>query len=210
MIVIMRRRSGAFPPAVSELEDRVVPSHSSPARGLSVVVSGLQPRQQVLNARQQPVIAEVNQSFDSFANDYSQARATYFASIQNVANPSTATTDAFRLYTQERVSLLAQQLIGSFLQSPQANARANGQQSTLKLLINSKIIGPQNQAPAGTLAKELVVSIPAPGTSQATASLYSLTQDNAIEAARVSVINGVNVLKNGDFGNKTPNRQNQH
>src|SRR5262249_33676686 len=117
---------------------------------------------------------------------------------------------AFTLYTKERVSLLAQQLISSFLQAPQANAHARGQQSTLKLLINSKIIGPGNTMPNGSLVQERVKSIPQPSTSVATSSLYTLTQDDAIQAARVTVINGVNVLRNADFGNRTQGVHPQH
>lgn len=191
-----------FVPSAIGLEDRLVLSHYG-GRGLSVVVSGLTPRHQVLNGRQQPVIAEVNQAFDSFTSDYGNARATYFASILNVANPSTATTKAFSLYTQQRVSLLANEIISSFLQSSQGGGRAKGQQSSLPQLVTRKLINPQGTGGPGSLVTSLVTTIPPAGTSSATASLYSLTQDNAIESARVAVINGVNVLKNGDFGNKT-------
>ena len=41
-------------------------------RGSSVVVSGLHPRQNVLNRHQTAVAAEVNQAFASFQNDYDQ------------------------------------------------------------------------------------------------------------------------------------------
>jgi hypothetical protein len=198
----MERRRRFFPAAPDRLEERVVLSHAT-TRGVSVVVSGLYPHQQVLNRHQQPVVAEVNQSFDSFKNEYSQARATYFASILNNPMPSQATMSAFTLYTTQRVSLLSQQLISSFLQTPQGTARAKGQPNTLKQLIMTKIIGPQGQTPPGSLAKSLLETIPQPGASAPTASLFSLSQDNAIEAARVAVINGVNILKNGDFGNQT-------
>src|SRR4051794_36610378 len=149
----MRRNHKAHPAVFDRLEERMVLSHASTTRGLSVVVSGLHPNHQVLNRQQQPVVAEVNQAFDSFKSDYSQARATYFASLLNNPTPSAATTSAFTLYTEQRTSLLAQQLISSFLQSPQGEAHAKGQPSTLKQLISSKIIGPQNQMPAGSLAK---------------------------------------------------------
>jgi hypothetical protein len=176
------------------------------SRGLSVVVSGLEPRQQVLSRGQQSIIGEVNQAFDSFTSDYDQARATYFASIQNVPSQAAVmqAVSAFTLYTKERVALLAQQLISSFIQSPQANAHGRGKDSTLKILINTKIIGPANTMPDGSLVQELVKSIPQPSPSQATSALYTLTQDDAIQAARVTMINGVNILKNADFGNQTP------
>ena len=92
------------------------------------------------------VEAEVNQAFTSFQNDYDQARATYFASIQNQTSPSQATTQAFTLYTQQRVNLLAQQLISSFLQYKPGTARQHGQPSTLQVLITHRIIGINGQA----------------------------------------------------------------
>src|SRR5271157_6057216 len=116
----MERKHRFIPSAFDRLEDRVVLSNY---RGSSVVVSGLHPRQNVLNRHQMAVAAEVNQAFSSFQNDYDQARATYFASIANQSSLSTATTQAFTLYTQQRVSLLAQQLISSFLQYKPGTAR---------------------------------------------------------------------------------------
>src|SRR4051794_37096395 len=129
----MKRRSGFVPVAFDRLEDRVVLSHAT-GRGVSVVVSGLFPHQQVLSRRQQPVIAEVNQSFDQFKSDYGQARATYFASISNNPMPSPATSQAFTLYTKQRVSLLANEVISSFLQYSAGTARAKGKQNILPLL----------------------------------------------------------------------------
>ena len=194
----MKRKQKFIPSAFDHLEDRVV---LSTYRGSSVVVSGLHPRQNVLNRRQTTVVAEVNQAFSSFQSDYDQARATYFASIANQSSVSTATTQAFTLYTQQRVSLLAQQLISSFLQYKSATARPHGQPSTLQVLINHRIIGINGQATAGSLANSLLTTIPPAGTSAPTATLYSLSQDNAIEAAQVAILNGAGILRNGDFGN---------
>jgi hypothetical protein len=203
----MERRRAYSPSALDRLEDRVVLSHQ-PTRGLSVVVSGLFPHQQVINRHQQPVVAEVNQAFASFASDYGQARATYFASILNQSNPSMATTNAFVVYTKQRVSVLAQQVISSFLQAPEGTARAHGQPEALKQLISMKICGPQGQEPVGSLVHSLINTIPPAGISAPSASLYSSSQDNAIESARVAVINGINIVKNGDFGNQTNSHSN--
>jgi hypothetical protein len=197
----MNRRSGFVPAAFDRLEDRVVLSHAA-ARGVSVVVSGLFPHQQVLSRRHQPVVAEVNQAFDEFTSDYGQARATYFASIFNNPTPNMATTQAFTFFTKQRVSLLANEVISSFLQYSAGTARAKGKQNSLPLLVSQKLINPQGMDPPGSLARSLVETIPPAGTSAATASLYSLSQDNAIQSARVAVINGVNIVRNGDFGNK--------
>jgi hypothetical protein len=48
---------------------------SGPTLGLSTVVNGLSPHVRALNRQQTALIAEVNQAFDSFQNDYDQARA---------------------------------------------------------------------------------------------------------------------------------------
>ena len=196
----MKRRHGFVPSALDQLESRVVLSRTT--EGLAVVVSGLSPRLRVINRQQQAFTAEVIQAFQSFSNDYDQARSTYFSSILNQPAPSAATTQAFTLYTSQRVSLLSQQLINIFIQSPQGTAKAPGQPYALKQLISSKIIGPQGQTPKGSLAKSLLMTIPQPNTSAPTASLYTLSQDDAIETAQVAVLNGVSIVKNGAFGIK--------
>src|SRR5208283_2043575 len=137
----MKRNHKFLPAAFDHLEDRVV---LSSYRGYSVVVSGLHPHQNVLNRHQKSVVAEVNQAFSSFQSDYDQARATYFASIVNPSATSAATADAynaFTLFTTQRVNLLAEQLISSFLQYKPSTARQHGQPSTLQVLINHRIIG---------------------------------------------------------------------
>ena len=203
----MERKRRFVPSAFDHPEDRVV---LSSYRGSSVVVSGLHPRQNVLNRHQTAVAAEVNQAFSSFQNDYDQARATYFASIVNQTTPSTATTQAFTLYTTQRVSLLAQQLISSFLQYKPGTARQHGQPSTLQVLMTHRIIGINGQAAPGSLANSLLTTIPPAGTSAPTATLYSLSQDNAIAAAQVAILNGAGVLRNGDFGNTSATYQTQN
>lgn len=192
------KRNHGFVPSAFNLESRVVLSKTT--QGLSVVVSGLSPHLKAINREQQAFSAEINQAFASFQSDYDQARATYFASIQNQATPSMATTNAFTLYTTQRVSLLAQQLINIFIQSPQGTAKAQGQPYALKQLVSTKIIGPEGQTPKGSLAKSLLITIPQPGTSAPTASLYTLSQDNAIQTAQDAVLNGLSMLKKGAFG----------
>lgn len=182
----MRRKHAFLPIAADLLESRVVLSRT--ALGTPVVVSGLYPRQRVLNRQQQPVAAEINQVFDSFQNDYDQARATYFTSIQNQANPGLATTNAFVFYTTQRVSLIGQQILNIFVQTKHTPRQSN----SLKQLVATKIIGAQGQTPSGSLAQSLLQTIPQPGTNAPTSSLYSLSEDNAIEAARVAILNGVN------------------
>jgi hypothetical protein len=194
----MERRRQFIPSVSDRLEGRVVLSQTT--LGLSTVVSGLAPHLRVLNRKQTAMSAEINQAFDSFQADYDQARATYYASIRNQASPSGATTQAFTLYTTQRVSLLAQQLVNIFVQSPQGAARAPHQPSALKQLITTKIIGPHGEHPKGSLADGLLQTVPQPATSAPTSSLYTLSQDNAIETARVAVLNGLSIMKSGAFG----------
>ncbi len=193
----MRRKHRFVPIALGELERRVVLSKTT--QGLSVVVSGLSPHLKVLNRKQQAFSAEVEQAFASFQSDYDQARATYFASIASqTSNPASMT--AFSLYTNQRVSLIAQQIINIFVQSPQGTAKAPGQPYGLNHLVTTKLIGTQGQTPKGSLAKALLETIPQPGSSAPVASLYTLSQDDAIQSAQVAVLNGLSMLKNGAFG----------
>jgi hypothetical protein len=175
--------------------------------GLSPVVSGLAPHLRALNRRQTALTAEVNQAFDSFKNDYDQARATYFASLQASGGSAAAVNSAmtaFADFTQQRTQLLAQQLVGSFVQTPQGTSKAKGSPAALKVLVESKIIGPKNKGPGGSLINSLTTTIPQIDASvlasSPTTSLYTLSQDNAIEAARTAVLNGVSIMKAGAFG----------
>ena len=95
----MKRNQGFVPSVLDRLESRIVLSKTT--QGLSVVVSGLSPHLKAINREQQAFSAEINQAFSSFQSDYDQARATYFASIQNQTSPTAATTNAFTLYTTQ-------------------------------------------------------------------------------------------------------------
>jgi hypothetical protein len=170
----MRRRHQFSPTPPDNLESRVVLSRAG--LGAHTAIVGWNPHHGVPDSQQQTVVSEINQDFGLFQNDYTQARATYLGSIQGQASPSEATTDAFSLYTTQRVSLLAQQLIGA---------------SVPKKLVNTKIMGPKQQMPLGSLARSLMETIPQPGTLAPSVSLYSLGQDTSIEAARVAILNGV-------------------
>jgi hypothetical protein len=209
----MRRRTRFIPEPIGPLEDRLVLSHGAASRGASVLVGNLTPRHQVLNLRHRPVAAEVNLAFDQFQSDYGQARSTYFASILNQSPAGDAVSDAtnaFKLYTTQRVGLLSQQIVSSFLQSSRGTSKGGGGLSSVGQLAATQLINPRsinaNGIPNGALVQSLVKSIPTAGASASTQTLYSLSQDNAIELARVAVENRVNVLRNGDFGAKSSNR----
>ncbi len=180
----MRRKHRIRPAPFDLLEGRVVLSHTMPAPPAGGAVHSLH---RVLNQRDPSLADEVNQEFDSFRNDYDQARATYFTSIQNQSAPSPSTTYAFVVYTTQRVSLLAQQVLGDL--SPAAHG--SGHVPNPKRLVATAIMGPRAQIRPGSLASSLLQSIPQPGTTAPTASLYSSAQDYAIEAARAAILNGI-------------------
>ncbi len=201
----MRSRHGYVPSLAEGLERRVVLSRTT--LGLSTVVAGLSPRSRVLDRHQTALVAEVNQAFDSFQNDYDQARATYFASLQASAGSAAAVESAmaaFTDYTVSRTELLAQQVVSSFVQTPRGTAKAPGHPYALKQLVEAKIIGPKGRGPAGSLIDSLNGTIPQIDasvlTSQPTTTLYTLSQDNAIQATRTAVLNGVSIMKSGAFG----------
>jgi hypothetical protein len=171
----MRRRHQFSPTPPDNLESRVVLSRTGLVA--HAAIAGLSARHAVPDSQQQQaVVTEINQDFGLFQNDYTQARATYLNSIQGQASPSAATTAAFSLYTTQRVSLLAQQLIGA---------------SVPKKVVATKVMGSKQQMPLGSLARSLMETIPQPGTLAPSVSLYSLGQDISIEAAQVAILNGV-------------------
>lgn len=180
----MRRRHQLIPTAPDSLEGRIVPSHATAVR----LVDGPSPRASAAEVARAPssIGDRIDQDFDSFRADYDQARATFFSSIQNQPAPSPATTYAFTAYTTQRTSLLAQEVLGTVGQARLGAGRGRA----LRHLVATKIIGPRDQMPPGSLAQALLASTPQPGTTAPTASLYSLSEDAAIESARVAILNG--------------------
>ena len=179
-------------------KSRVVLSRTT--QGLSVVVSGLSPRLRVLNREQQAFTAEINQAFSSFQSDYDQARATYFASISESDKPERG--DDQRVHAlHEPACISARAAVDQHLH-PVAAGHREGTGSAVRdqVACQNKIIGPQGETPKGSLAKSLLETIPQPGTSAPTSSLYTLSQDNAIQTAQDAVFNGLSIIKNGAFG----------
>ncbi len=170
----MIRRSRFIPGQPVPLEGRIVLSRMAPA-----LIAVAHNAQAISGGAHQSLADQVNQAFDLFQNDYIQSRSTYLTSIQNVPNPSSATMAAFSLYTTQRVNLLAQQLLDA---------------SVPQHLVNKKIIGAKEQMPPGSLAHSLIETIPQPGVTAPSVSLYTLGQDNSIEAARIAILHG---LKHG-------------
>ena len=194
-----------FRPALGQLEERVVLSHAAPST-YSVISDNFSGRQfTIKHGRPAPVVSLVNAAFDQFEQDYRQVRSTYFGAIGS----GTATASdffAFTNYTIQRVELLAQQLTNSLLQAPLSAQRGHKLPSPL-IGVARKINGfaPANMGgnpfAVGTLGNALISSTPGIASSATTLSLDSLAQDNASEAARVAMIDTVNIIKNGFFGN---------
>lgn len=204
----MRKRNVFRPVAGDHLEDRVVLNHGG-FRNPSVLVAGLTPRVQGLGRHNpQPILALINKSFDSFVQDYTQARAAYLSTLSQAKSGGTTANQAFTNYTRYRVVLLANQVVSSTLQTTISQSKQHGQGWSVPGLVQRKLDGvapSNNEFRAGTLGSALTTTIPTTNTSPAAASLSSLAQDQAIAAARVGILNGLNIVKNNDFGNTSQN-----
>lgn len=200
----MRKRHAFRPSEMFELEKRVVLSRVVPpvpalVSGLSVRGRGARP------ARIAPTTESVDKAFASFTEDYSQARGIYFASLAGPAGD--ADRQAFINFTEQRVNVLAQELVNSLLAASPRRGRQKGDAQPFEgipRLVGRRINARQANGAfgEGTLAESLIDSIPAANTSPATAALFALSQDNAIEAARVGVLNGITVFKVNNAGRK--------
>ena len=95
--------------------------------------------------------------------------------------------------------LLAQQLIGSFVQTPQGTAKAPSQPYALKQLVESKIIGPKGRA--GGIAHRIARDDD-PDEHRLRADDNPLYPQSGQRdpTARTAVLNGVSIIKNGAFG----------
>ncbi len=197
-----------FRPSVVDLETRVVLSSIRPNLGYRSVLLARMPGSRM--APQQPVVARINAEFDAFIEDYSQARGTYFAAIEGMeaGAGADAARQAFVQYTNQRVNLLSQELLDDLISSSRGGrdkgSRGPGISEQSSQLLARRISGRQQDpggAPAenpfspGTLGNSLIESIPPAGVSGPSATLYTLAQDDAIEAARVGVVNGINAYK---------------
>jgi hypothetical protein len=191
----MRARNQFRPEAVDGLEPRLALHHGSSS--ISVVTTGLLGPNQGFSANQTPSITTlVNQSFASFEEDYTQSRSIYISAIQ-AHTAATADSSALNQYTQQRVILLGQQLLNNLFQASPHIQHEHGVTDPATI-ITKKIDGQPatlnktNPFNYGTLGCALLQSTPSASASPTAISLDSLAQDNAIEAARVAMINGIN------------------
>jgi hypothetical protein len=185
------------------LEERMVLNGSSTQLATSVLLQGLNgPARAFRPHTHASVSALVDLAYQTFQQDYQSVRATYLASVQN-RTASTADMMAFATYTTQRVNLLAQQVTNSLLLYSQSTTRGHRQDNPVPLIIARINGGVSGATPrqSGSLSSNLMSSIPAPTASPTTIALDTIAQDNAIEASHVGTLNGVTIVRNGNFGN---------
>jgi len=209
----MRARRKFTPSLQStELEKRLVLSgyHGPNRMGAAVLLHRFQGPARAFRLMTPPpapasVAALVDRAYQSFQQDYGAVRATYLSSVSN----GTATSEdkaAFDKFTTQRVGLLAQEVTNSFLVYAASTSRGKKSDSALPLVIRS-ISGQtdnrmNNPRGSSSLVTNLTTSTPAPDASPTTVALSTIAQDNAIEASRVSTLNGVTIIRSGSFGSR--------
>ena len=189
--------------ALDPLESRVVLSVER-LEGLIAVVSGLSPHLKVLNRKQQAMEhAEIQQAFCVVPKlIMTKPGQRILPRSQSQASPDAATTDAFTLYTILCCLCSGQQLC-QYLHPVAGRYCAKAQGQPYRPQIGSsrnKVIGPQVTAPQRLACRVAAANDSAGGHFALTSSLYTLTQDNAIQTAEVAVLNGLSITKNGAFG----------
>ncbi|WP_435020800.1 hypothetical protein TA3x_002027 [Tundrisphaera sp. TA3] len=206
----MRARRNFQPGFVEALEERKVLSGAG--GGVATTAALHRPSDRGARGQSSSVVAMVNASFSAFIREYGATRAVYLSSIQARTAPIGATSTnpitgdpagdlaAINQYTQQRVDLLAQQLRNNFQQSPIYGKKDRDNPSDPMAIITKKINASTNangKIPfdKGTLGRALFQATPSPTASPTAIALNSLAQDNAIEAARVAIINGINTFK---------------
>jgi hypothetical protein len=196
----MRVRRVFQPDARCALESRVLLTHGGTiAPGLIGTLSP-HPRAAGAAARQ---VAQVNAAFDQFTADYVQAQGAYLSS------GTPADSMAFKSFATEAVQVLAQSLTRTLSRIPaslvyikDAHQRMLGGNSSIVLqaILYRNINGGSG---SGSLLQTLTATsvIPATPPTDAAASIYTLTATNAIQAARLSMINAVKLLRMNTFNN---------
>ena len=149
------------------------------------------------------VVAQLNASFNEFTANYQQAQGAYLSS------GTAADATAFKAYTDQAIGLLAQELTrtmsrvrGSlvYIKDGQQRSLHGGSSIVLQAILYSRINGP---AGSGSLMATLnsTAVVPTTPPTGASATLYTLTAANAIQSARVAMINSVKLLVMNTFDN---------
>lgn len=211
----MARRKPYQPGTVLALEERVVLSRV----GLGGRLAALRAQSAVVRAgapkKTPPVVTRINQAFDAFVQDYSQARGAYLASLVSAEEPSGTppvleTQVAFNNYTTNRVRLLGQQLSKALFHVAANNPskQQHGETTVRFTSLVARKVSAANPSPDtangtpfddGTLGRALFAATPtATGNSasaQAANGLNVLAQDQAIATSRAAMINGFTFVK---------------
>jgi hypothetical protein len=148
------------------------------------------------------VVAQSNAAFDSFAQDYAQAQGAYLSA------GSSGSSAAFKAFTTQRVNLLAQELTrifyrlpGSFARIQDTHQRSQSGNSAVvfQAFLYNRINGGANTSLLSILTSDSV--LPPAGTNGSSATLFTLTANNAIQSARIATINGAKYIANNTFKN---------
>jgi hypothetical protein len=196
----MRPRRHFHPGGGDHLEQRLVLTHGGPISPVLIGTLSPNPRAAGPAARN---IAQINASFNQFTANYQQAQGAYLSS------GTTADAIAFKAYTSQAVGLLAQQLTRTmsrihsalvYIKDAQQRSLHGGASIVLEAILYSRING---GAGSGSLLETLnsTAVVPTTPPSGASATLYTLTAANAIQTARVAMINAVKFLVSNTFHN---------
>ena len=196
----MRERHRFRPAGWDCLETRVALTHGGPISSGLIGTLSPNPRAGGPAAR---VVAQLNASFNEFTANYQQAQGAYLSS------GTAADATAFKAYTDQAIGLLAQELTrtmsrvrGSlvYIKDGQQRSLHGGSSIVLQAILYSRINGP---AGSGSLMATLnsTAVVPTTPPTGASATLYTLTAANAIQSARVAMINSVKLLVMNTFDN---------
>jgi hypothetical protein len=186
------------------LESRVALTHGGPiAPGL---IGTLSPNPQASGPSAREV-AQITAAFNEFTAQYQQAQGAYLSS------GTAADSTAFTAFTNQSVHNLAQQLTrifsrirGSLVYIKDSHQRSmdGGGPTVLQHILFARIDGIGTMAmPSSSLLATLTSDMVIPKTppSGASATLYTLTAANAIQAANTAMINAVKFLRMNTFDN---------
>jgi hypothetical protein len=191
----MKAKSHRFrPEGLGPLERRLALTHGGP---ITPALIGTLSRTPAASGPGGRVVAQTNAAFDRFSGDYFQAQGAYLS--------SGAAQGTFVSFTDQRISLLAQELTRIFARLPGTFSYINsahqrdmtGSDVLFQAILKRNI----NGTPPSSLKSKLDSNdvVPPPGTSGGGATLFSLTATNAIEAARTSMILAAKFIANGTF-----------
>jgi hypothetical protein len=197
----MRERHRFRPGGWDCLESRLALTHGGPiSPGL---IGTLSPNPRASGAAGRAV-AQVNAAFNQFTVNYLQAQGAYLSS--GTSNDS----KAFQAYTTQAIAVLAQELTRTLARLPgslvyiknKTQRDRTGSSVVLQAILHSQITGADDPTlTPDALQKTLNTSVPMTPPTGASATLYTLTATNAIQAAQIGIINSIRYLVNHTFNN---------